>query len=176
METMFSIGGRYPMASPATKGLQIWLEPLIFTLGVPNIADAEVRQFRSEPLDLYVQDLEGLMLVTAKTGIGWADGFASAQNAANATLPSPPAGAGKGYELQITLADCETQIVKALRFVGLSREFSRGLYTIWLRHRNDRPLSQDEFMRKIASLMSRYGSPKELARRAPYKCQVGNRA
>jgi hypothetical protein len=175
METMFSVGGRYPMASPATKGLQIWLEPLIFTLGVPNITDAEVQQFGREPLDLYVQDLKGLMLVTAKTGIGWADGFASPESAANSKLPSPP-DEGKGYELQITLADCETQIVKALRFVGLSREFSRGLYTIWMRHRNDRTLSQDEFMRKITSLMSRYGSPRELALRAPYKCQVGARA
>lgn len=175
MGTVISVGGRYPLPAPAIEGIQVWLEPLTFTIGVPHVTDEEVERFKNTSVKFFLQDLDGLVHVTAKTGVGWMDGFIAFQSAHRAELPEPPEQETAGYGLSLVFVDSRSQIVKAMRLIGLSQEFSRGLYTLWLKHRNDPLIPQPEFVRKTNALMARYPNPKELAIRAPYRYRSGDR-
>lgn len=176
MGVSIAVGGRYSLPAPAIEGLQLWLDPLILTFGLPALTEAEVEKFRAGRLHLFLQEADGLVHLAARSGIGWCDSFVAVQSSMSAELQPPPEEETMGYALSVLLVDTSNQIVRALRMVGLSREFSRGLYTLWLKHRNDEPLSSTQFHKKTAALMLRFQNPRELAQRAPYSYRTGDQS
>lgn len=170
---VISVGGKYPLPVPAFSGVQIWLSALILTFGLDGISDVEVEQFKQNPIHFYTQDIEGLLAITVNTALGWGEGFVAAQSDPNAELEAPSDDPNVGYGMHVLLVDVRTQIVKAQRLIGLSRSFSQGLYSIWLRHRNDVRFSDQEFHRKVLGIQARFPHTKLLAQRAQFRYKSG---
>jgi hypothetical protein len=91
------------------------------------------------------------------------------QSSQASELPAPPTDPSQGYAVHVVLVDCDTQIVYGQRFIGISQEFSQGLYAMWLRNRNNEPLSAEEFEKRAGAVQQRFESPQAISRGAQFK-------
>src|SRR5262249_49482476 len=153
---------------PLIEGVQVRFDLLWVIVAFEGVTEQEARKFQEGQLGLYLQEIDGLIsLVVNVEDVIWCDGAFAAQSGGSQSLPAPEPG--KGYLLKLILVDLPTRIVRAWRAVGVSPEFSQGLFTLRLINQHHPPLTDREFRRRAAALNKRFASPKELASRALYQ-------
>ena len=168
--TIVVTGQRHPFPGQVIFGAQLYMDPLIVVMGMRDCTGMDAAVFRYGRLTLYLREIDELTsLVLQVEGLGWSESLFTMQSSQSSELPAPPTDPSQGYAVHIVLVDCDTQIVYGQRFIGTSQEFSQGLYAMWLRNRNNEPLSAEEFEKRAGAVQQRFESPQAISRGAQFK-------
>ena len=168
--TIVVTGQRHPFPGQVIFGAQLYMDPLIVVMGMRDCTGMDAAVFRYGRLTLYLREIDQLIsLVLQVEGLGWSESLFTMQSSQASELPAPPTDPSQGYAVHIVLVDCDTQIVYGQRFIGISQEFSQGLYALWLRNRNNKPLSAEEFEKRAGAVQQRFESPQAISRGAQFK-------
>jgi hypothetical protein len=168
--TLVVTGQKHPFPGRVIFGAQLYLDPLIVVMGLQDCTEEDSAAFAAGRLTLYLREIDELIsLVLRVEGLGWSESLFTMQSSQSSELPAPPTELTQGYAIHVVLVDCDTQIVYGQRFIGVSQEFSQGLYAVWLRNRNNEPLSTEEFEKRAAVVQQRFESPQAISRGAQFK-------
>ena len=168
--TVVVTGQKHPFPGRVIFGAQLYLDPLIVVMGLQDCTEEDAAAFAAGRLTLYLREIDELIsLVLRVEFLGWSESLFTMQSSQSSELPAPPTDPSQGYAVHVVLVDCDTQIIYGQRFIGVSQEFSQGLYTLWLQHRNDEPLSAEEFEKRAADVQQRFESPQAISRVAQFR-------
>src|ERR1039458_9280453 len=174
--TIVVTGQKHPFPGQVIFGAQLYLDPLIVVMGMRDVTRWDAVAFRTGILALYLREIDELIsLVLRVEDLGWSESLFTMQSSQASELPAPPTDPSQGYAVHVVLVDCDTQIVYGQRFIGISQEFSQGLYTLWLQHRNDAQMSAAEFEKRAAGVQQRFESPQAISRGAQFKYTSGTK-
>ena len=168
--TIVVTGQKHPFPGQVIFGAQLYLDPLIVVMGMRDVTRWDAVAFRTGILALYLREIDELIsLVLRVEDLGWSESLFTMQSSQASEMPAPPTDPSQGYAVHVVLVDCDTQIVYGQRFIGISQEFSQGLYAMWLRNRNNEPLSAEEFEKRAGAVQQRFESPQAISRGAQFK-------
>nr|DAG39606.1 MAG TPA: hypothetical protein [Bacteriophage sp.] len=131
---------------------------------------AEIEAFQAgKRAEFRLVRLGGILFVLSRFGsLPWVDSPFTIQLSRAAAIPEIPEGSG--YGLTIVLLDKATSIVKSLRLIGLSTDFSRALRDEVLSDAS-KPLDIVEYYASVNEVMRRY-STKDMVKMSSVRCVV----
>lgn len=168
---VITVGRKHPFNGQIGEGVFLMFAPLLAINGMPGVTDKEAAAFSNGRIDLSLQEVDGVGCITmAVEGLGESQGLFGMGRGVD-FLEKPSEDPRRGYLISLLLIDSRTQIVRSLRAVGVSQDFSLGLYGLWLKLR-DQVLSDTEFEWRVRRILARYPSFEEMEARAPYRYTV----
>lgn len=146
----------------------LWLDPLLYVIAM-YCQPADSNLFAYSPMQIFFSEVNDLLFFSCHVNnLGWSECIFAASSTEQ-TLPEPPVEINMGYPLQIVLVDVATNIVQRQRVLGVSNKFSVGMYSLWLKHRNNNPISNHEFNQRALDIYKRYPTTEEMSKHAMFE-------
>ena len=139
----------------------------------PDLTEEEIGAFNSAHIELaiYFESPVLLLLYRIDGATDWSDLAYTPHSSPQDLLDFPEADECQGLGLRLVLTDADTGIVRVLRDLGLSAEFSRALLTL-MHQQADASYDAIHFNQVLDEIYSRYPEPDEIVEKALIREQV----
>jgi hypothetical protein len=160
------VGQKYPLPTQQGTTLDYTESGFILTICLPQLTQREIVSYKSGGYRFELLEKENVMFLLHefKPGCPLSDApfnIAQYKDGREKHLPDSIPD-GEGFGLQVTVVEQTTNVVKALRLIGLSTRFSNSLLDICKRQVAN-PISDDEYHASVNKVYNNYSS-KQLAR------------
>lgn len=139
----------------------------------PELTGEEIAAFNTAHIELaiYFESPVLLLLYRIDGATDWSDLAYTPHSSPQDMLDFPEAEECQGLGLRLVLTDADTGIVRVLRDLGLSAEFSRVLLTL-MQQQAEELYDPVEFNQTLDEIYSRYPEPDEIVEKALIREQV----
>ena len=172
MMEMLKVGTPYNRVSNRGEGVFFDIRyptiELIYNMKKPT--EREIEQVQSnKPFEIRVCEIEDVIIVTSKLGsLQWMDAPYN-PNLGDCRLDELESDT-QGYGLYFLLTDSPSGIIKHIRMVGLSNNFSHEFRSLAMENKQ-KNISVETHDTKIRNVFLRYTS-EELANRSTIRCKI----
>lgn len=165
----FAVGQQSPIA-PMPEGPYFeWSESgAIMYLFLDSPTEKEIEGVRKGKLQIGIAPMPPVLFIMAKINGcgGWMDMPFTIRKYQNEIFTLPEIEDNQGILLQITLIDCRTNVVKAIRAVSLSTDLSRAMRDEFIKQIKA-PYSDSNYLNTVTTIQGQYSS-NALAKRAQH--------
>lgn len=166
----FAVGQQSPIAPKSEGPYFEWSENgALMYLFLDSPTEKEIAGVKKGELQIGITPIPPVLFILAKIsgcGTGWMDMPFTIMKYKSQAFMLPEIKDNQGILLQITLIDCRTNIVKAIRGISLSTDLSRAMRDEFIMQ-TKRPYDDKIYLCKVLEIQ-RYYSSKDLAKRAQH--------
>ena len=139
----------------------------------PDLTDEEITAFNTGHIELaiYFESPVLLLLYRIDGATDWSDLAYTPHSSPQDLLDFPEADDCQGLGLRLVLTDADSGIVRVLRDLGLSAEFSRALL-MHMQRQAEASYDPVQFNQVLDEIYSRYPEPDEIVEKALIREQV----